>query len=91
MCTHIFPVSTSVTDAVTVITPEDETNETYSITVTCTIDPYSDADMCEVMATINDQTLRGNECEHILPNIIHILYTLISVYQKKIALYLTVS
>ena len=75
MCTRIFPVSSSVTDAVTVITPEDATNTTYSITVTCTIDPYSTADMCEVMATANSQTLTGNEYEYILPDIIHILYT----------------
>ena len=60
-----FPVSSSVTDApVTMITPEDATNRTYSIAITCTIDPYSDADMCEVMATANGQTLTGNECEH---------------------------
>ena len=61
ICTHIFPVSSSVTDAVTVITPDDATNTTYSITVTSTINPYSDADMCEVMAIINGQTLTGNE------------------------------
>ena len=61
-------MSSSVTDAVTVITPEDATNTTYSITVTCTINPDSDADMCEVMAIINGQTLTGNEYENIILN-----------------------
>ena len=60
-----FPVSPSVTNAeVTMITPEDATNRTYSITITCTINPVSDADMCEVRTTANGQTLTGNECEH---------------------------
>ena len=46
----------SVTNAeVAMITPEDPMNTTYSITVTCTINPDSDADMCEVIATANDQ------------------------------------
>ena len=59
-------MSSSVTDAVTLITPEDATNRTYSITVTCTINPDSDADMCKVMATANGQTTHtGNEFEHI--------------------------
>ena len=56
---HIFSVSSSVTDAeVIMITPEDATNTTYSITVTCTIHPDSDANMCEV-TTANGQTLTG--------------------------------
>ena len=59
---NVFPVSSSVTDApVTMITPEDDTNETYSITVSCTIHPDSDADMCEVRAIANGQALTGNE------------------------------
>ena len=59
-----FSASSSVIDAqVTMSTPEDATNTTYSITVTCTIHPDSTADQCVVMATANDQTLRG---EHII-------------------------
>ena len=34
------------------------------ITVTCTINPDSTADMCRVMATANDQTFISNEHEH---------------------------
>ena len=62
-----FSVSPSVTDArVTIITPEDPRNQTYSITVTCTVHPDSDANMCEVMAMANGQTLTG---EHIYVHI----------------------
>ena len=62
ICTCDFVVSSSVSDAqVTTITPEDATNPTYSITVNCTINPDSTADMCEVMATANGQILTGNE------------------------------
>ena len=58
-----FVVSSSVSDAqVTTIIPEDATNSTYSITVNCTINPDSTADMCEVTATANGQIIRtGNE------------------------------
>ena len=62
ICTCDFVVSSSVSDAqVTTITPEDATNSTYSITVNCTINPDSTANMCEVMATANGQILTGNE------------------------------
>ena len=64
-----FPVSSAVTNAtVTMITPEDATNETYSITVNCTIHPDSDADVdtCEVMAIDNGLTREGNECKYII-------------------------
>ena len=45
------------------ISPEDTTNIlTYSITVTCTIHPDSDADMCEMVAMADGQTITG---EHI--------------------------
>ena len=61
---NVFPVSSSVTDAtVTVIT---SANTTYTITITCTIHPDSDANVCELLATANGQTLTGNECEHII-------------------------
>ena len=57
----LFTVSTSVSDAqVIMITPEDAINSTYSIAVSCAINPDSTADMCEVIATANDQTLTGN-------------------------------
>ena len=54
-------MATSVTDAVIVITPEDATNLTYSLTVTCTIHPESTADMCEVMIFPDSgDTITGN-------------------------------
>ena len=71
VCTHsyvcILSVSSSVTDGrVIMITPEDATNTTY--TVTCTIHPDSTADMCEVMARADGQTLTG---EHVLDRDYH--------------------
>ena len=45
------------------ITSEDATDTTYSITVTCTIHPDSTADQCVVMARADGQTLTG---EHII-------------------------
>ena len=66
-CIHIsilLGVSSPVSDAqVTTITPEDATSSAYSISVNCTINPASRADMCEVMMTANNQTLTGNEFE----------------------------
>ena len=52
MCTDMFviPVAPSVIEAVaTLITPNGNRTE-HSITVTCTVRPESDADMCVVMA-----------------------------------------
>ena len=49
---HIFviPEAPSVTEAVaTLVTPNEKRIE-HSITVTCTVRPVSDADMCVVMA-----------------------------------------
>ena len=52
------------------ITPEDATNTTYSITVTCTIHPDSDADQCVVMAMADGQTLTGMiHTQHIMLSI----------------------
>ena len=59
---HVFPVVPSVTDATAILDTADMML-LHSITVTCTINPNSPADMCEVMATANNQTLTGNEYE----------------------------
>ena len=57
----LFSVASSVTDAAIVITPEDATNLTYSLSVTCTIHRESDADMCEVMIVPDSgDTVTGN-------------------------------
>ena len=58
---NIFPVSSSVIEATATLGTSNENRTLYSIIVTCTINPDSTADMCEVMATANDQTRRGNE------------------------------
>ena len=60
---HVFPVVPSVTDA-TAIPDTADMMLLHYITVTCTINPNSRADMCEVMATANNQTLTGNEYEY---------------------------
>ena len=60
-----FPVAPSVTDATATLDTLNENRTLHSITVTCTINPDSTADMCEVMTNANDQTtLTGNEYEH---------------------------
>ena len=47
---YVIPVAPSVTEAVaTLVTPNENRTE-HSITVTCTVHPESDADMCVVMA-----------------------------------------
>ena len=73
MHAYVIPVAPSVTEVVaTLVTPNDSITE-HSITVTCTVHPDSNADMCVVMAmavgrttregtyvctyTVNDQTI----------------------------------
>ena len=68
----ILSVSSSVSDVrVIMITPEDIANTTYSITVTCTIHLDSYADMCEVMARADGQTLTGEHVLYLTGIIIH--------------------
>ena len=58
MHVYVIPVAPSVTQAVaTLITPNDSITE-HSITVTCTVHPDSDADMCVVMAMAVGRTTR---------------------------------
>ena len=55
----------SVTDATATLDTPNENRTLHSITVTCTINPDSTADRCEVIATANGQaTLTGNEYEY---------------------------
>ena len=84
-----FPVSSSVTNAtVTMITPENDTNTTYSITITCTIHPDSDTDVCEVRAIGNNgQVLPGNECEYIILYVHLRTYIYQYAYQNKTTLH----
>ena len=61
MYVHTFdiPVGPSVTEAVaTLVTPNENRTE-YSIIVTCTVHPESDADMCVVMAMADGRMTRS--------------------------------
>ena len=75
----------SVTDATAILDTPNEDRTLHSITVTCTINPDSDADMCEVVTTINGQaTLTGNEYEYMHDT----LCTYVCTYIKYMYIYL---
>ena len=63
MHTFVILVPPSVTEAVaTLVTPNENRTE-HSITVTCTVHPESDADMCVVMAMADGRMTRsGKKC-----------------------------
>ena len=64
ICVYVIPVAPSVTDvAATLVTPNDNIIE-HSITVTCTVHPDSDADMCVVMAMAVGRTTREGTYMH---------------------------
>ena len=55
---YVIPVAPSVTEIVTTpVTPNNNRAE-HSITVTCTVRPDSEADMCVVMAMAVGRTTR---------------------------------
>ena len=56
---------TSITDAVTVLSTPNATNELHSITVTCTIHPNSTADQCIVMTMANGRMTRTGDEIHV--------------------------
>ena len=59
--TFVIPVAPSVTEAVaTLVTPNENRTE-HSITVTCTVHPESDADMCVVMALADGRMTRSGK------------------------------
>ena len=60
-CMYVFPVFPSVINATATLVTPNENRTLHSITVTCTINPDSTADMCEVRAIANDQTFISNE------------------------------
>ena len=70
ICVHIhvctcFPVSSSVTNATTTLDTPNKYRALHSVTVTCTINPDSAANMCEVIATADGQaTLTSNDYVH---------------------------
>ena len=62
MYVHVFPVSSSITNATATLDTPNEYRTLHSVTVTCTINPDSAANMCEVMATANGHaTLTSND------------------------------
>ena len=59
--TFVIPVAPSVTKAVaTLVTPNENRTE-HSITVTCTVRPESDADICVVMAMADGRMTRSGK------------------------------
>ena len=61
MYVYIFPVASSVTDTQVTVSNPNVTSSAHSITVTCTIHPESNADVCVVMAVANNQVITSNE------------------------------
>ena len=57
---HVFPVSSSVTNATATLDTPNDYRTLHTITVNCTINLDSAADMCEVTVTANGLTLNGN-------------------------------
>ena len=54
----VIPAAPSVTEAVATLVTPNENRMEHSITVTCTVRPESDADMCVVMAMADGRTTR---------------------------------
>ena len=54
-------MASSVTDAQVTVNNPNVPSSTHSITVTCTIHPESDADVCVVMAVADDHVIIGTE------------------------------
>ena len=59
MYVHVFPVSSSVTDVIATLNSPNENKILHSITVTCIIQHENAADLCEVRANTNGETLTG--------------------------------
>ena len=59
MYVHVFPVSSSVTDVIATLDSPNENKILHSITVTCIIQHDNAADLCEVRATTNGESLTG--------------------------------
>ena len=59
MHTFIIPVAPSVTEAVATMVIPNENRTERSITVTCTVHPDSDTDMCVVMAMADGRMTRS--------------------------------
>ena len=73
-------MSSSVTDATATLDTPNNYRTLHSITVNCTINPDSTADMCEVTATANGLILKGNCKKPYLSNLILNCCTCIRMY-----------
>ena len=59
-CTYVFPVASSITDAEATVITTDAPSLTYSINVTCTVHPESDADVCKLIVVhASGQSISG--------------------------------
>ena len=70
ICAYIIPGVPSVNEAVAALVTPNENRTEHSITVTCTVCPESDADMCVVMAMADGRMTR--EGTYILKYIINV-------------------
>ena len=62
----VIPVAPSITEAMTTLVTPNEIRTNHSITVTCTVRPESDADMCVVMAMADGRTTREGKYSYIM-------------------------
>ena len=62
-------MSSSIAEIQLMLTLENENISTYSITVNCTINPGSTANLCEVMVTTSNYYLIGNKFNKTLSSI----------------------
>ena len=77
---YVFSVSSSVTNATATLDTPNNYRTLHTITVNCTINPDSIADMCEVIAIANGQTLNGNCKKPCLSNLTFNCCTCICMY-----------
>jgi len=63
---YFYLVGSSVSNAQVVLDKPNSQSDIHSVTVTCTIDPDSPAELCEVIAvpTSGGTTLIGIDCVH---------------------------
>ena len=64
ICMYVILVAPSVTEAMATLVTPNENRMKHSITVTCTVRPDSDADMCVVMAMAVGRTTREGKLLH---------------------------
>ena len=76
ICLFIFAVASSVTNVIAVLDAPNQYKDTHSISITCTIHPKSEVDLCEAVL-ISSENL----------TIIGILYSIICMYKGSLCIY----